>query len=165
MAENKKNTPQSTNALDVLLNQLNLFELVEQTSLQTIENQKDWIQATRDQFNQMEVNSKKLTTEWAANLQDILSKNQKEFGGQNFTELTDKLEEIGLESQSLFFSPGKASLEILSNSHAQFEETVTHALEQQRKNREELTNAISSIVEQLKQTQVGILKSFELPVK
>ncbi len=164
----KKGDIKSANVMDAFFkgwsNNFDLFEEMEQKALQAIESQKEWIQATQDQFFQMEENSKKLTTEWKTNVQEILAKNQKELGGQNLSEWTDKLEEIGHKSQTLAFSPGKASLEILSNSHAQFEATFINSLNQQQKNRVELTKSLDSIVEQLKQTQLGAQKSFEIPV-
>jgi hypothetical protein len=134
----------------------------EQKSLQAFESQKEWIQATRDQLTQLEEESKKLTSEWKSNLQEVLNKSQFDFGAQNLTEWTDKFEEIGHKAESLAFSPSKATIDLLSKSHAQLELALKKAVEQQQKNRAEVLNAIGGYVDQLKQTQNGVLKTFEL---
>jgi hypothetical protein len=134
---------------------------VEQKPLQALENQKEWIESLRNQFSQIEADSKKLTSEWKASLQDLLNKAQSEFGGQNLTEWTDKFEELGQKAEDLAFSPSKASLEFLSKSHAQLESALKKALDQQQKNRAEVVNAIGGYFEQIKQAQNGVLKSFE----
>ena len=134
----------------------------EQKSLQAFEGQKEWIQATRDQLTQLEEESKKLTSEWKSNLQEVLNKSQFDFGAQNLTEWTDKFEEIGHKTESLAFSPSKATIDLLSKSHAQLELALKKAVEQQQKNRAEVLNAIGGYVDQLKQTQNGVLKTFEL---
>ena len=134
---------------------------VEQNSLQALENKKEWIESLRNQFSQLEADSKKLTSEWKASLQDLLNKSQSEFGGQNLTEWTDKFEELGHKAVALGFSPSKASYELLSKSHAQLESVLKKALDQQQKNRAEFLNAIGDYSEQIKQAQNGVLKSFE----
>lgn len=134
----------------------------EEKSLQAFESQKEWIQATRDQLTQLEEESKKLTSEWKSNLQEVLSKAQIDFGTQNLTEWTDKFEEIGHKAEALAFSPSKATIDLLSKSHAQLESALKKAIDQQQKNRAEVLNAIGGYVDQLKQTQNGVLKTFEL---
>lgn len=134
---------------------------VEQKSIQAIEAQKEWIQSAREQLAQLEEDSKKLTSELKINFQDVLTKAQSEFGGENFSEWTEKFEEIGHKAETIAFSPSKISFELLSKSHAQLESTIKKAIDQQQKNREEVINAIGGYVEQLKQTQNGVLKSFD----
>lgn len=134
---------------------------VEQKSLQAFESQKEWIQAAREQLNQLEEESKKLTTEWKVNLQDALKKAQIDFGVPNLTEWTDKFEEIGHKAETLAFSPGKATVDMLSKSQAQLESAVRKAIEQQQKTRTDVLNAIGGYVDQLKETQNGVLKTFE----
>jgi flagellar biosynthesis chaperone FliJ len=134
----------------------------EEKSLQAFESQKEWIQATRDQLTQLEEESKKLTSEWKSNLQEVLNKAQIDFGTQNLTEWTDKFEEIGHKAEALAFSPSKATIDLLSKSHAQLESALKKAIDQQQKNRAEVLNAIGGYVDQLKQTQNGVLKTFEL---
>src|SRR6476661_6147932 len=104
----------------------------EQKSLQAFESQKDWIQSTRDQLSQLEEESKKLTTEWKSNLQEVLNKAQVDFGTQNLTEWAEKFEEFGHKAEALAFSPSKATIELLSKSHAQLETTLKKAIEQQQ---------------------------------
>ncbi|MCQ6282068.1 hypothetical protein [Bacillus sp. EB600] len=134
----------------------------EQRSLQAFESQKEWIQSTRDQLSQLEEESKKLTTEWKSNLQEVFNKAQVDFGTQNLAEWADKFEEFGHKAETLAFSPSKATIELLSKSHAQLETALKKAIEQQQKNRAEVLNAIGGYVDQLKQTQSGVLKTFEL---
>ena len=81
---------------------------------------------------------------------------------QNLTEWTDKFEEIGHKAETLAFSPSKVTFEMLSKSHAQLESTLRKAIDQQQKNRAEVLDAIGGYVDQLKQTQSGVLKTFEL---
>jgi hypothetical protein len=165
----KKEDLKAANVVDVFfkgwLNQLRLLEDIEQRSLQVIKSQKEWIQGTREQFNQFEENSKKLTTDWKVNVEEFVAKGQKEVGGQNFSELLNKIEDIGHKSQTIAFLPGKASFDILLNSRDQFEKTYIDALEQQKKAREELTKVYEESLEQLKQSQFSLFKPFELQVK
>jgi phage-related protein len=135
---------------------------VEQKSLQAFESQKEWIQSTREQLNQLEEDSKKLTSEWKANLQEAFKKAQTDFGAPNLTEWTDKFVEAGNKAEELAFSPSKATIELLSKSQAQLEIALRKAIDQQQKNRAEVLNAIGGYVDQLKQTQNGVLKTFEL---
>jgi hypothetical protein len=103
-----------------------------------------------------------LTTEWKSNLQEVFNKAQVDFGTQNLAEWADKFEEFGHKAEALAFSPSKATIELLSKSHAQLETALKKAIEQQQKNRTEVLNAIGGYVDQLKQTQSGVLKTFEL---
>lgn len=134
----------------------------EEKSLQAFETQKEWIQATREQLTKLEEESKKLTTEWKLNLQEVLKNAQIEFAAPNFKEWTEKLEEVGHKAETLAFSPSKATVELLSNSQTQLESALKKAIEQQQKTRAEVINAIGGYVEQLKQTQNGMIKSFEI---
>jgi hypothetical protein len=165
----KKESLNAANVVDVFFkgwsNQLSLFEEIEQRSLQAIKSQKEWIQGTREQYNQLEENSKKLTTDWKVNLEEFIAKSQKETGGQNVSELLDKVEDIGHKSQTIAFLPGKASFDILLNSRDQFEKTYIETLEQQKKAREELTSVYEEALEQFKQSQFSFFKPFELQAK
>ena len=134
----------------------------EQKSLQAFETQKEWIQATRDQLSKLEEESKKLTSEWKENIQEVLNKTQVDFGAQNLTEWTDKFEEIGQKAEAAVFNPSKVTIDLLSKSQAQLETALKTAIDQQQKNRAEVLNAIGGYVNQLKQTQSGVLKTFEL---
>lgn len=134
----------------------------EEKSLQAFETQKELIQSTREQLNKLEEESKKLTTEWKNNLQEVLKKAQFDFAATNLTEWTDKLEEVGHKAETLAFSPSKASVELLSKTQAQLELALKKAIEQQQKTRTDVLDAIGGYVEQLKQTQNGVIKSFEV---
>lgn len=165
----KKEDLKAANVVDVLLkgwlNQLRLLEDIEQRSLQVIKSQKEWIQGTREQYLQLEENSKKLTTDWKVNLEEYLAKNQKDANGQNVSELLNKIEDIGHKTQTIAFLPGKASFDILLNSRDQFEKTYVDALEQQKKAREELTKVYEEVLEQYKQSQFSFFKPFEALAK
>jgi phage-related protein len=166
----KKDEKEALNVIDVFwdgwFNSFKTFNSMqnnaEQKSFQAFESQKEWIQATKDQLSQLEEESKKLTSEWKSNLQEVLNKAQIDFGAQNLFDWTDKFEEIGHKTESLVFSPSKATIELLSKSHAQLESALKKAIDQQQKNRAEVLNAIGGYVDQLKQTQNGVLKTFEL---
>lgn len=161
----KKAETNQTNLLEVLFsgwtNQLQVLEELENKSLQVIESQKEWFDASKEQINQYEKTTKELTADWKANVQEMFVKTAKVKGSLDWTE---KLEEVGNKAQTLAFTPGKASIEILSKSHEQFEKTYKSALEQQQKSRVEITNAMKSILDQVQQAQMSILKSFELPI-
>lgn len=161
----KKEGKKALNVMDGFfgewLNNFDLFAEVEQKSLQGIEIQKEAIQTIQDQLVQLEENSKNLITDWKVSVQEA-DKNQKELYGQNVSDWTVMVEEIAHKSQSLAFSPGKASLDILSNSHAKFAELFISALDQQQKTFKEFTNYGESIVEQIQQTQRLILNPFTI---
>lgn len=171
------------NIFNVWSSNVDVLERIEDQSIQAIGKQKEWIDSTSDQLTELEVYSKKLTTEWKNNVQEGLAKNPNVYGEANFTEWVNKLEEISHISQNLAFSPAKASLEIFAKSHDNFETFYVNALEQQQKNRadffkpfenaneqfkqtqEKLFKPFEDAAEQLKQTQEKFLKSFELPSK
>lgn len=165
----KKEDLKAANVVDVFykgwLNQLKVLEEIEQRSLQVIKSQKEWIQGTREQYAQLEENSKKLTTDWKVNLEEFLAKSQKDVNGQNFSELLNKIEDIGHKSQTIAFLPGRASFEILLNSRDQFEKSYVESLEQQKRAREELTKVYEEVLEQYKQSQLSFFKPFELQAK
>ncbi|MDQ0213984.1 gas vesicle protein [Oikeobacillus pervagus] len=165
----KRDANKSVNVLDVFwdswFNSYKTFysfqDAAESKSIQMFEGQKDWIQSASDQLSRLEEDSKKVTSEWKSSFQDALNKAQNEYASQTFSEWSDKVEELGNKAQTLAFSPGKASLEMLSKSHAHLENTFKNAIDQQQQNRAEVIKAIESFVEQLKQTQTGLLKSFD----
>nr|WP_295970049.1 hypothetical protein [uncultured Bacillus sp.] len=165
----RKEDLKAENVVDVFckgwLNQFKLLEEIEQRSLQVIKSQKEWIQGTRDQYLQFEENSKKLATDWKENLEELLAKGQKEVGGQNYSELLNKIEDISHKSQTIAFLPGKASFDILLNSRDQFEKTYIDTLEQQKKAREELTKVYEDVLEQIKQSQFSLFKPYALQSK
>lgn len=134
---------------------------VEETSIQAMEIQKDWIQSTREQFTQLEEQSKKITSEWRTNLNEVLKKANKEFGIPNFLEWTDQYEEMSQKVETLAYAPSKATVDMLSKSHAQLETTLRKAIDQQQKTRIEVLNAIGGYVDHLKQTQNGLLKTLK----
>ena len=141
-------------------NQFDLLEEMEKRSIQVIGNQKDWVKGARKELDQLEENLKKLTTEWKTTTQKFVSENNKELGGQDYQEWLNKLEDIGHKSQQIAFLPGKTSLDILSKSTEQFEETFVNASEQNKKLREEMTNAFDGVYEQMKQTQKTMFQFF-----
>jgi hypothetical protein len=135
---------------------------VEEKSLQVFESQKELVQAANKQLTQLEEESKKLTTELKSNVQEVLKNALSVIGAENLLEITDKFEEAGKKVESLAFNPSKATIDVLSKSHAQLEKALKEAIAQQQKNRTEVLNAIGGYVDQLKETQNGVLKSFEL---
>lgn len=135
---------------------------VEEKSLQVFESQKELVQAASKQLTQLEEESKKLTTELKSNVQEVLKNALSVIGAENLLEITDKFEEAGKKVESLAFNPSKATIEVLSKSHAQLEKALKEAIAQQQKNRTEVLNAIGGYVDQLKETQNGVLKTFDL---
>ncbi|MGJ7921190.1 hypothetical protein [Neobacillus sp. LXY-4] len=135
---------------------------VEEKSLQAFESQKEWLKATGDQLAKMEEDSKRLTSEWVASLQDALNKAQLDFGVQNVYDWTDHMEELGHKAQTLAFSPSKGSLEVAAKTLTQLEETFKNVIDQQQKNREDVLKAVEGFVDQIKQSQASAAKSIEL---
>jgi hypothetical protein len=135
---------------------------VEEKSLQVFESQKELVQAASKQLTQLEEESKKLTTELKTNVQEVLKNTLTAIGAENLLEYTDKFEEAGKKVESIAFNPSKATIEVLSKSHAQLEKALKEAIAQQQKNRAEVLNAIGGYVDQLKETQNNVLKTFEL---
>jgi hypothetical protein len=135
---------------------------IEEKSLQAFESQKELFQATHEQLAKFEEESKKLTAEWNANLQEVLKKSLPDFAVKNFTEWTNKFEEVEQKVEALAFNPSQKTIDALSKSQAQLETALREAIEQQQNNRAEVVNAIGGYVDQLKETQNSVLKPFEL---
>lgn len=128
---------------------------VEQKSLQSLAAVKEWSESFRKQLSQLQDDAKKLTAEWKSGLQN-------EFGNLSLAEWTNSFEDLEKKAEEFAFNPSKASFELLSKSQAQLESILKEAIEQQQKNRTEVLKAFEGYVDQLKQTQYGALKSFEL---
>lgn len=158
-AKKASNKNQEQNA-SMWWNQFDLLEGIEKSSSQVIENQKELVKGAREQFDQLEENSKKLIADWKANTLKFISENKKELGDQNYEEWLNKIEEIGLLQQQIAFMPGKTSLDILSKSTEQFEELFVNVAEQNKKLREEITNAFEGVLEQMKQSQKVMFQFF-----
>lgn len=165
----KKEETKLVNVLDVFwdgwFNSYRTFHTiqngVEEKSLQAFESQKEWIKSTGDTIAKLEEDSKRLTTEWISNLQDVFSKAQIDLGYQQTAEWTERFEEFGHKAQSLAFSPSRGSLEVAEKTLSQLEETFKNVIDQQQKNREEVLKAVEGFVDQLKQSQASATKSLE----
>ncbi|WP_249869058.1 hypothetical protein [Oceanobacillus saliphilus] len=167
MVEKKaSNKSKSENVVDSLwgawLNQGEFFKTVEYQSLKNIESQKEWIKGTNEQYCQLEDNTKKLASEWKTGAESFLGNNKSILPLGDYQEWLNKLEEVGHKSYSIAFLPGKTTLEVLSKSTDQLEDTVVKVIDQNRKTREEATKAFDGVVEQWKQTQKVMLQFFQL---
>ncbi|MDT8860151.1 hypothetical protein N0O92_07885 [Alkalihalobacillus sp. MEB130] len=138
-----------------------IFEELEQRTLQAFENQKEWIEGTRDQLEQLEEYSKKMTTEWKTNTQSVFENYSKQLGVQDYQEWLNKLEEIGHKSQTIASLPGKASLDLYSRSTEQLHEASVHAIAQNKKVREKSINAFEGMFDHLRNTQPQMFKFFD----
>ncbi|WP_332631863.1 hypothetical protein [Halalkalibacter flavus] len=141
--------------------QFNFIEEFEARTLQAFDSQKEWIEGTKEQLNQFEENSKKMTTEWKTSTQSLLENYNSAFGVQNYQEWLNKLEDISHKSQSIATLPSKASLELLSKSNEQLQDAFANAIAQNQKMREKSTNAFEGVFEQWKQTQPQMFKFFD----
>jgi hypothetical protein len=118
-----------TNVIDVFWNGfLNSFKVfqsfqngVEEQSLEAFESQLELVETTLEQLIKFEEESKKLTAEWKANLQEVLNNALTGYGVHNLTEWTDKFKEVEQKVEALAFSPSKKAFEALSESQAQLE--------------------------------------------
>lgn len=135
---------------------------VGQKSLEVFESQKEFIQSALDQLAKFEEETKKLASDWKVNIQDALKKAQSDFGAPNLTEWTDKFEEAAQKAESYTFNPSKATVELLTKSQAQLESALKKVIDQEQKNRTEVLNSIGGYVDQLKETQNGVLKTFDV---
>ncbi|KHF40543.1 hypothetical protein [Halalkalibacter okhensis] len=141
--------------------QFNYIEEFETRTLQAFDSQREWIEGTKEQINQFEENSKKMTTEWKTSTQSLLENYNKALGGQNYQDWLNKLEEIGHKSQAIATLPSKASLELLSKSTDQLQETFANTIAQNQKMREKTTNAFEGLFDQWQQTQPQMFKFFD----
>jgi hypothetical protein len=135
---------------------------VEEKSLEAFESQLGLVETTLEQFIKFEEQSKKLTAEWKANLQEVLNNALTGYGVQNLTEWTDKFEEVEQKVEAFAFSPSKKTFEVLSESQAQLESTLKEVIGQRIKNRAEILDAIDEYVDQLRKTQNNVLKALKL---
>ena len=140
--------------------QFNLGEEMEKQSLQFFESQKEWAEGTREQINQFEEDSKRLTTDWKTNTQTFLTENYKEFATAESEEWLNKLEDLSHKSQQMALLPGKTSLDMFTKSTRQLEENFVKVAEQNKKVREEATKTMESAFEQMKQAQAKMFSFF-----
>jgi hypothetical protein len=168
MAGKKKGTS-NVNVVDVVwdswINSFKTFNSlqneVEEKSIEVFESQKQWIQSTGEQLERWEESTKKLTTNWLENFQNIMNRTQLDFANQNIIDLTEKLEEYGIKTDVINFSPSKAYTELATKTHAQLEEALKIAITQQQKGRLEVLKALETYIEQLKETQNGVFTTLD----
>jgi len=158
----KKEEAKSANVLEGFWENSNLLEKAEQSYLQMLESQKQWIETANDQVTQWEDNAKKLTTDWKHIVQDGITNNTKLPIDTNSLNWFNHLEEITHKSQSLSFIPAKTSLELLSQTHTNFSTLYTDTLKQQQKTRSELYKPFENALDQWKKT---FIQAFEVTAK
>ena len=73
----KKEEAKGANVLEGFWENTNLLEKAEQSYLQMLESQKQWIETANDQVTQWEDNAKKITTDWKHIVQDGITNNTK----------------------------------------------------------------------------------------
>lgn len=139
-------------------NQVNFVEELEQFALQSIKNQKEWINATKEQLVQLEDHSKKMTTDWKNNVQTVFEKANIELDGQQ--NWFNKIEEIGHKSQMMAILPSRTSLEILDRSNEHYEEMFMNTMAEAKKVREEGLKVFDAAAEQMKEMQNGMFNLF-----
>jgi|GEM_PF-3319000 len=132
-----------------------------QKSLEAFGRQKEVLEATRDTLNKMEQDAKKFSQEWKLTVQEKVSGTPFAPVTKALEEWTNKLEEIAQKMQTLAWTPSKAGLDVLLQSHANMENAFKSVLDQQQKGRVELLKAVEAMTEQMKQTQKGLLASYE----
>ena len=101
----KKEEAKGANVLEGFWENTNLLEKAEQSYLQMLESQKQWIETANDQVTQWEDNAKKITTDWKHIVQDGITNNTKLPIDTNSLNWFNHLEEITHKSQSLSFIP------------------------------------------------------------
>jgi phage-related protein len=151
---------------DVFFNGFKTFQSfqngLEEKSLEAFEKQLEFFESTFDQLIQFEQESKKLTADWKANLQEVVNNSLSGYGVQNVAEWTGKFEEFEQQVESLAFNPSKKTLEALSETQTQLELALKETIEERKQNRAEVLDAIGEYVDQLKQTQNKVLESLKL---
>jgi DNA integrity scanning protein DisA with diadenylate cyclase activity len=135
---------------------------VEEKSLEAFEKQLELFESTFKQLINFEQESKKLTAEWKVNLQEAVTNTLTGYGVQNLTEWTDKFEEFEQKVESLTFNPSEKAFKVLSESQTQLESALKEAIEQRQQDRAEVLDVIDEYVDQLKQTQINVLKTLKL---
>jgi hypothetical protein len=135
---------------------------IEEKSLEAFERQFELFDTTLEQLIKFEQESKKLTAEWKANLQQTLNNTLSGYGAEKLTEWTEKFEEFEQKVETLAFNPSKKTFAALSESQAQLELALKEVIDQRQHNRAEVLDVIGEYVDQLKQTQNELLKTLKL---
>jgi phage-related protein len=151
---------------DVFFNSFKTFQSfqngLEEKSLEAFEKQLELFDTTLEQLIKFEKESKKLTSEWKAKLQEVLNNTLPDYGVQKLTEWTDKFEEFEQKVESLAFNPSKKTFEALSETQTQLEAALKEVIQQRQQNRAEVLDVIGQYVDQLKQTQNDLLNTLKL---
>jgi chromosome segregation ATPase len=151
---------------DVLFNSFKSFQSfqngLEEKSLEAFEKQLELFDNTVEQLIKFEKESKKLTSEWKAKLQEVFNNTLPEYGVQKLTEWTEQFEELEQKVESLAFNPSKKTFEALSETQTQLESALKEVIQQRQQNRAEVLDVVSQYVDQLKQTQNDLLNTLKL---
>jgi hypothetical protein len=165
MAINKKDQNNSQDSIqfgDSLLNSwnnsLNLIyayqKEVENVSLQSLGYQKEvWEKLTND-FNKIEGEQKKLVDE----LRDVAKQNIQTVYGEeasvSFEKWNEHFDEVSSRVQQLTVTPIKESLNVLSQSQENFQESINKGVDQQQ-------NLRQNFLKQFKTAQTGFINLIE----
>ena len=151
---------------DVFFNSIKTFQSfqngVEEKCLEAFESQLDLVETTLEQLIKFEEESKKLTAERKANLQEVVNNALTGYGIQNLTVWTDKFKEAEQNVEALAFSPSIKTFKALSKTQAQLESALKEAIGKRQKTRAEVLDALGKYVDELKHTQNNVLKTLKL---
>lgn len=158
----KKITPnhQTFNAVDLIWDGwVNSFKTIQEfqtemdeTSLQTVENQKELLNTVRGKLRKIEEDTK-IMEEWKTTLPNSLNTNE------NTPTWMRQFEEINNLVQGLSWTPGNVMLDLSTRSLTQFETNVKEVIFQQQKGRSDVMKTVEQLTEKIKQTHRDLLPS------
>ena len=144
-----------TNSLDkVTASQKEIEDLL----LQAFTTQKESMEKIAGGMDNVQEQQKKLIAEVRDYVKQNVETVSGEEGSQTFEKWNAQLEEINNRVQELTSTPYNESLNLLTQSQEQFQQTIKNSIEQQRKIREEALN-------QFKTAQKGFMDLFESNTK
>jgi seryl-tRNA synthetase len=131
---------------------------IENLLLQAFTTQKESLEKIAEGMDFIQEQQKKLI----ADVRDYVKQNVDTVYGEQASQTFEKwyaqLDEINNRVQQLTSTPYKESLNLLNQSHEQFQQSIKNSIEQQRKIREEAVN-------QFKTAQKGFMDLFESNTK
>jgi galactokinase len=131
---------------------------IENLLLQAFTTQKESLEKIAEGMDFIQEQQKKLI----ADVRDYVMQNVETVYGEQASQTFEKwyaqLDEINNRVQQLTSTPYKESLNLLNQSHEQFQQSIKNSIEQQRKIREEAVN-------QFKTAQKGFMDLFESNTK
>ncbi|MCM2674219.1 hypothetical protein [Alkalicoccobacillus plakortidis] len=163
--ENQAATTFIDSVWDTWSNTVNLFyssqKEADQFVLQAIEDQKDSLEQFNNHLDKINDQQQKLRNELQKNVLENIEKTAGTETKKTVDQWNDRFDEVFSRFQQLSVTPYREGYNVLHKTQEQFHDTIKKTVDQQQKNRDELTPLVENFTKQIKNSQNSLLEVAE----